>query len=263
MAPLDCSWVICSNGYDERFVAAIESCLAQDLGGAEVVVVCNGPQSRYIADSIRRKFVHVPSVVILETEITQLVFSLNLGVHQARGRYIARMDADDLAYPSRLLAQFEFMESHPDVAVCGMDFDLIDDRGQVVRRVVVRHTDALIKSKLTWSNPFCHPTTMIRKSSLLAVGGYLGGLHAEDYDLWVRLSLVPGCRFASLPMAGIGYREMPQGLARKARSAYASVAGTQFRCFTNGFGWRWGLAAAATGIKGWVLATRKPRLARP
>ena len=254
----DCSWVICSNGYDDRFVAAIASCLAQDFAAAEVIVVCNGPRNRLIAESLRREFIHARSIVVLETEIAQLIFSLNLGLHHARGRYIARMDADDLAYPSRLALQFEFMESNPDVAVCGMDYDLIDENDRVIRRVVMQHDDLKIRAKLTWSNPFCHPTTMIRKSALVAAGGYLGGLYAEDYDLWVRLSQVPGFRFANLPIAGIGYRASPQGLARRARTAYASVASTQFRCFTNGLGCRWGVAAAATAFKGFIRGSREP-----
>jgi hypothetical protein len=91
---------------------------------------------------------------------------------------------------------------------------------------------------------------------LLDAGGYLGGLYAEDYDLWVRLSFIPGRRLANLPFAGIGYRAKPQGSARRARAAYASVAGTQARCFINGFGWRWGAAAAATALKGCLRATR-------
>ena len=252
MAPLDCSWVICSNTFDDRFVAAIESCLAQDATALEVVVVCNGPHSASVAASVRRRFAKTPTVVILETSIAQLVFSLNLGVHQARGRYIARMDADDLARRSRLRVQFEFMEKHPEIVVCGSDFELIDDHDEVIRQVTVAHDDAQIRAKLTWSNPFCHPSTMIRKSTLVAAGGYLGGLYAEDYDLWVRISQVAGARFANLQLAGIGYRAAPQGLARRARAAYASVAATQFRCFANGQGWRWGAAAATTALKGWL-----------
>lgn len=257
MAALDCSWVICSNGYDERFVAAIASCLAQDAAAIEVIVVCNGPQSAIVAESVRRQFADAATVVVLETQIAQLVFSLNLGVHHARGRYIARMDADDLAYPSRLRVQFEFMEKNPDIVVCGTDYNLIDDHDHVIRRVVAPHDDARIRSKLTWSNPFCHPATMIRKSALVAAGGYLGGLYAEDYDLWVRLSLLAGYHFANLPVVGIGYRAAPEGLARRARAAYASVAGTQFRCFTDGEGWRWGAAAAATALKGYLRGSRK------
>lgn len=252
----DCSWVICSNAYDERFVAAIASCLAQDIAALEVIVVCNGPQSRSIGERVRRAFPDARAVVVLETDIAQLIFSLNLGVHHARGRYIARMDADDLAYPSRLGAQLEFMERNPDVVVCGTDYDLIDDDDRAIRRVVMPHGDAQIREKLTWSNPFCHPTAMIRKGALAAAGGYLGGLFAEDYDLWVRLSHVPGYRFANLPVAGIGYRATPQGLARRARVAYASVAATQFRCFASGRGWRWGVAAAATALKGLVRGSR-------
>lgn len=252
-----CSWVICSNAYDDRFAAAIASCLAQESVDAEVIVVCNGPGSRAIADRVRREFAQASSMMVLETEIAQLIFSLNFGAHHARGRYIARMDADDLAYPSRLALQFEFMESNPDVVVCGMDYDLIDNQDRAVQRVVVPHDDAAIRSKLTWSNPFCHPTTMIRKSALVAAGGYQGGLYAEDYDLWVRLASIPGFKFANLAIAGIGYRATPQGLARRARAAYSSVASTQFRCFTNGFGLRWGVAAAATALKGWIRGSRR------
>lgn len=257
MAVVDCSWIICSNTFDHRFVAAIQSCLSQEARGKEVIVVCNGRESRDVAENVRRAFGQVPSVIVLETRISQLIFSLNFGIHHAQGRYVARMDADDLAYPARLRLQVDFMEAHPDVAVCGMDYDFIDDDDRVIRRVSVAHEDRTIRSQLTWSNPFCHPTTMIRKDVLLETGGYSGGVFAEDYDLWVRMSLVPRLRFANLPFVGIGYRASPQGMARRSRLAYASVAGTQFRCFANGGGWRWGAAAAVTALKGCLRATRK------
>lgn len=255
MSDIACSWLICSNRHDGRFDAAIASCLTHNVPDSEVVVVCNGPQCEDIADKVRCRFDGTPGMIVLATPIRQLVFSLNLGLHHARGRYVSRMDADDLAYPARLPAQFAYMEANPDVVVCGTEYDLIDEHDHVIARVAMPYDDARIRSRLTWTNPFCHPTTMLRRSAVVAVGGYLGGLHAEDYDLWVRLSLVRGVRFANLPLAGIGYRAVAQGEARRARAAYASVASTQFRCFASGFGWRWGAAAAWTALKGVLRGT--------
>lgn len=244
-----CTWLICSNKYDVRFEAAIASCLTHDIPDTEILVVCNGPNAESIAQDVRSRFGVGTALVVFATPITQLIFSLNLGVHHARGMYIARMDADDIAYPARLGAQLAFMEANPDVVVCGTDYDLIDECDQAIRRVIVPRSDAKIRSRLVWSNPFCHPTTMMRRSAIVGAGGYWGGVHAEDYDLWVRLSQVPGYRFANLPFPGIGYRAKSQGQARGARSAYASAASTQFRCFITGHGWRWGVAALSTTLK--------------
>lgn len=86
----------------------------------------------------------------------------------------------------------------------------------------------------------------------MAAGGYLGGIYAQDYDLWTRLAMDPANRFGNLSEVCIGYRVAGVGTARKARGAYASVAASQFRNFVQGEGIVWGGAALLSAMK-WVF----------
>ena len=83
--------------------------------------------------------------------------SLNMGIHAARGKYIARMDADDLMLPHRLQTQFDFMELHPDIDVCGSWADTFGEIHNIIRRPT-EHAD--IVSSMLRSNPFMHPANI-------------------------------------------------------------------------------------------------------
>ena len=104
-------------------------------------------------------------------------------------------------------------------------------------------------------NPLCHPSVMFRRKAVLDVGGYLGGLYAEDYDLWVRLSVAPENQFASLDEVCLGYRSVGVGVARRSRFAYATMAAAQLRSFINGQGLVWAVAALFTIVKAFVRST--------
>jgi len=73
----------------------------------------------------------------------------------------------------------------------------------------------------------------------LAVGGYLGGKNAEDYDLWLKLAAGRSWRFANLDAALLYYNRSPVGPARRSREAYANVAGAQLRQFLLTWDIRW------------------------
>jgi hypothetical protein len=90
---------------------------------------------------------------------------------------------------------------------------------------------------------------MFRREVVLSVGGYLGGLHAEDYDLWVRLSNDPKIIFANLNKPLLGYRYFG-AQARGAKLAYATQASSQFRQFLMGYGLTWLWATLLTMLKG-------------
>jgi hypothetical protein len=115
--------------------------------------------------------------------------------------------------------------------------------------VSVPTNDKLIRRALFHGNPLCHPTVMFRRDVVLAAGGYLGGLHAEDYDLWSRLALNSTLHFANLSDVCLGYRVIGVGAARHSRWAYASVAASQLRNFLIGAGLLWGVSAFLSVIK--------------
>ena len=118
-----------------------------------------------------------------------LTKSLNIGIAAARGRYIARMDADDRSLPLRLELQQQFLESHPDYALVGSSYYQIDEQGQIRSLIRVLTEDTALKSGLRQQNWFGHGSVMMRREAVLDQGGYDERFtYAQDYDLWLRLS---------------------------------------------------------------------------
>ena len=225
--PPKVSWLLCSNVANEQLRAAIDSCLNQSFEDFELIVVANGKRAAEVELIVGMWFPHETRLRIIKTEIQYLTFSLSLGLHYARAELIARMDSDDISYRHRLALQVEFMENNPAVVALGTAYDLIDSLGAILHTVTPSLSDLDIRKKLPYRNPMCHPTVMLRRSAVTSVGGYLGNIHAEDYDLWINLAADGQNKFANLPDVCLGYRAVSSGAARKARSAYAAMAASQ------------------------------------
>lgn len=243
------TWLMCTHVSDDQLQAAIESCLAQTFTDFELIVVANGDAASAIAADVNKWFGSDPRVRVLTTEVRHLNFSLTFGLHHARASLIARMDSDDICTPDRLIRQVKFMTANPDVVVLGTAYELIDATGGKMGTVRLPVADADIRRALRRGNPFCHPSVMFRRSKVLAAGGYLGGVYAQDYDLWIRLAADRCSKFANLPEVCLHYRAVGVGGARKSRLAYASAAASQFHNFASGAGVLWGVAALSNAIK--------------
>jgi len=242
------SWVICTHLVDDQVRRALQSCLDQTYTNIEVVLVCNGPEAEQAAESIIQWFDHDERLRVFTTPIRYLTFSLSLGIHHAKGEFIARMDADDISKPERLSLQVAFLKKHPAVGVLGSAYEVIDESGAIISIKNVPTTDRAIRSKLVYSNPICHPSVMLRRSLVLQAGGYLGSIYAQDYDLWSRLVRDHSVQFANLSEPLLQYRSKGVGTARKAKLAYAAVAAAQVRNFASDMGWNWLLATGRSII---------------
>jgi glycosyltransferase involved in cell wall biosynthesis len=257
------SWLLCSHVVNDQLRAALGSCLDQTFEDFELLVVANGPRASEVAAAVQAWYGADPRLRVITTETHHLTFSLSLGLHHARAELVARMDSDDLSTSDRLERQVDFMRNHPDVVVLGSAYTLIDDDGRHIRTVSLPTSNAAIRRGLLRGNPICHPSTIFRRSAILAAGGYLGWLLAEDYDLWSRLACDPANVFANLPEVLTFYRANGVGIARRARGAYASMAASQFRNFAMGEGAEWGAAAMVSTLKAVVSSMhRKPGTGR-
>jgi glycosyltransferase involved in cell wall biosynthesis len=172
----------------ETYLAeAVKSVLGQSLQALELVAVDDGSQDG--SGAILERFARADRRVQLVTNARNLGMSdaLNRGWRLARGPYIARLDADDVALPDRLSRQADFLDAHPAVAAVGGATITIDRTGRQISTRRYPRSNRVIRSTLLRHNCLAHAAVTMRRSALQAVGGYRFPC-AEDYDLWLRLS---------------------------------------------------------------------------
>ena len=115
-----------------------------------------------------------------------LAYCLNKAIENCSTEYIARMDADDVAFPGRLEAQLIYLEKHPEIDVLGTAAEVVTTDGN--KTIVLKpQNHNVIASSIEKINPFFHSSVMMRSSFINYLGGYDPMcLKAQDYDLWMR-----------------------------------------------------------------------------
>lgn len=215
-----------------RFLAdAIESILSQSFGGFEFLIIDDG--SRDKSPNIIKKYAERDKriKVITHPKNRGLVTTLNEGVRVAKGKYIARQDADDISLPVRLEKQVEYLQKHPEVGLVGANYQVIDDNGVVVNATnIFTHPQDLALAEI-FSNQFGHGTIMARAHQLRQHTYDPDFSHAEDYDLWTRLARET--KIANLKEILYLWRLHESGVtARKAAEMRAQVQRIRDREFT-------------------------------
>ncbi len=164
----------------------ILSVLNQSFSNIEFIIVNDGHDSdvRNLTDSI------ADSRLIVLNQIWQgLTKSLNDAIKFSRGKYIARIDADDYSFPDRLEKQLSFFDEYPNVGLLGTAYIEETTDGEYVGKVVFSTDRTKLKHQLQYQNQFCHGSVMFRKECLDKVGTYRNEfLKAQDYDLWLRIA---------------------------------------------------------------------------
>jgi len=198
----------------ERYLAqAVKSVLRQDMRDLELVVVDDGSTDR--TPAILRKLEEEDERVRVHSHSNRgIPKSANQGLSMCRGRYIARLDSDDVAKPDRLRRQVRFLEEH-DVVCVGSWFDLIDPRGRFLTVLKPPEGDSEIqKLILAGHGAICHPTCMTRREALEKIGGYDEHFDlAEDLDLWLRLGEIG--ELANMPSSLTQYRVHAGSISEK------------------------------------------------
>ncbi len=168
---------------------AIESIVAQTFSDFEFLIVNDGStdESGEIIDRFAR---HDSRIRPIHQANAGLIASLNRIINEARAPLIARMDGDDIALPERFARQVAFLDANPDIGVLGTGCTVIEEDGRPsgYRFENVVSTDDILKDLIN-GPPLCHPSVLMRRDVVRAVGGYHPAYrHCEDYDLWLRLS---------------------------------------------------------------------------
>jgi glycosyltransferase involved in cell wall biosynthesis len=198
---------------EANVAAATESILEQTYTDFEFLIIDDGSTDNSLA--VITEYAKADRRIrVISCANRGLVTSLNEGLAESRGSYIARMDADDIAMPSRLREQVAFLDENDRCAVVGTSFILIDDHGNVGTAWRSFIHDLTIKHALALEGCICHPTATYRKSAVLDAGGYREAyVAAEDYDLWRRLARIGELHNLSEPL--LYKRESPAAVSAR------------------------------------------------
>ena len=224
----------------------LEACLAtldaQTLRADRVRIVADGPLTDAL-EAVLEEQRETHAIVRQSLAVSSgLGAALSIGLEASDARFVARMDADDLAHPDRFARQMTAFEATPGLAVVGSHADLFRDETALgVRRMPV--TDAEIRARV-WTNPFVHSSVMIDRAAILSVGGYDARLRTrQDYDLWFRC-VAGGLVMQNIPEPLVRYRVASVGKDRD-----LGVVWRQVRT-----GWR-GCARVGAGPVAWLGVT--------
>jgi glycosyltransferase involved in cell wall biosynthesis len=205
--------------YNERpyLETAVRSILNQTFEDFEFIIVDDGSTDgsgevldRFEQNDDRIRLVH--------QENRGVIASLNRGLDMARGKYVARMDGDDISRPERFERQVAFLEDNPEIGVLGTQVDKIDADGNVREgwnRSLPTDPD-ILAWRLLFSNCLHNPTVMMRHALLERLEGYAEwARHMEDRELWARAVLET--RLENLPDALLKFRRHQGSVTVKRR----------------------------------------------
>jgi glycosyltransferase involved in cell wall biosynthesis len=187
-------------------IQAVQSILNQTLSDFELLLIDDSTNTDTITaiDALIRSDSRIR--LIRGKERFGFVKALNIGLRQARGKYIARMDGDDISLPNRFELQVDFLKKNPDISVVGGFIDIINKGGKVTshRNYATSFSKVILFALVR--NPLLHPTVMFRKE-VLEKGFYYDEtfLKAEDLELWLRL-INNGYKISNVPDTVLSYR---------------------------------------------------------
>ena len=190
---------------------AIDSILHQTFTDFEFIIIDDGSTDKSADiissyDDLR--------IVLIQQKNRGLAAALNAGIKAARGKYIARMDADDISLPERFEVQFDFLERHPACVAVGSNANIIDMNGEYL------YTSS---NPIAWqdiqnflpASPFFHSSTVFRKDTAIKCGGYYEEIkhHFEDMILWNKMALHGELWNIEKPF--INYRLVPSAITNR------------------------------------------------
>ncbi|MDR7871379.1 MAG: glycosyltransferase [Tissierellaceae bacterium] len=172
---------------EKRIEIAIDSILNQTFSDFEFIICDDGSTDNSV-DIIKRISNRDSRVKLIQNpKNLSLAPTLNNCLSVATGEYIARMDDDDISHPERFKKQVDFLDAHPEYAIVGTGRNMYDNNGIWGKSL---GKGEVTKLDVYLGRSFVHPSVMIRRKSILDVGGYTIGpetQRTEDYDLWCKL----------------------------------------------------------------------------
>lgn len=202
----------------ERFVGqSLDSISTQTFLDFEAIVIDDGSTDRSL-EFIRSRVGSDARFRIVSRPNMGLVATLNEGIELARGKYVFRMDADDVSHPERFASELRYLETHDDCVALGTRILLADEEMLPIIEMVgsFTHEDIDAENLRGAGLAMCHPAMAMRRAALVSIGGYRRAFEwAEDLDLFLRLAEVG--RLANLPEVLLTYRQHVASVGYKRR----------------------------------------------
>jgi glycosyltransferase involved in cell wall biosynthesis len=173
-----------------RFLqSAVQSILGQTFSSLELLLVDDHSTDQAISSLAFDD----PRLVLLNSEGRGIARACNTGFARARGNFVARMDADDLSLPGRIETQYNYLQEHPEIDLCGACVEIFSEQALAGGNIRYQswlnscRSPAAIQRGLYIESPIPNPTAMFRRKALLRLGGYHDPAWPEDYDLYLRV----------------------------------------------------------------------------
>lgn len=215
----------------ENYLAAsIESILSQSYQNFEFILIDDGSTDN--SKKIILSYKNSRILCLSNDKNLGISSSLNKGIKVSSGKYIARMDADDISHANRL--ENELLMIHTENAdICGCKWAVIDKNGTVIKDCDVPLSCEAIDLRLANTVPFAHGSVLIRKQFLLENNLFYQPHHvAEDYDLWIRMHKA-GAKFTNHPDALYFYRHNEQSLSKIKKNEIAAASKKLRKIYIN------------------------------
>ena len=222
---------------EKYLVQAIESVLQQTFTDFEFIIINDGSTDG--TDKIIRSFSDPRIVYQANNANKGLVFTLNKGIDIAKGRYIARMDGDDIAYSERFEKQLNYLNKKSNVDLLATVVSLIDENNQPCG---TWHSDQMniseqdIRNQLPKDNCIAHPTIMGKTQYFKTYKYNHTQSQSEDYDLWLRM-ISDGVVIHKLPEPLLQHRILSSSFTRSnKKNVFWKIGETQLRFSWQQFG---------------------------
>ncbi len=164
----------------------IHSILNQTFSDYEFLIINDASTDNTI--DVVRSFSDSRVRIIDNSKNLGLTRSLNSGLGEAKGQFIARIDADDISLPDRLKKQIDFLRGNPEFVLLGTSYNIINNHGDIIKKVIYNTSPEKLYYDLTFQNMFAHSSAMFKLDEVMGVGGYSESYrYAQDYDLWCKL----------------------------------------------------------------------------
>ena len=199
---------------------AIRSILDQSWTDLELIIVDNGSTDSTVAAA---ESFGDPRLRVIHELQRRGPSVFNSGSKVARGRYVARMDADDVACEDRFEWQIRYLERHRDIGILGGQAIRIDANGETIGRTHVPTDPVAFRLANRRASRFVHPTFVFRREVLGELRGYREFSPAEDYDLVLR-ALERGVRIGNLPDVVLKYRVLSDSVSHRSRQRTLTFA---------------------------------------